>query len=392
MKKIICVLSVLLLIFLTACGGTAVGRYESEDYAFDKLTFSDSARMVYIGNNELVISEDAVSGSSRLLTTRVVDLGKAKVTETRRYKHDAEHEYRLSPVRYDGGKLVYEVYFSNPDYYFGSSESLPEFFLIGSIKSKKLEEFRVQSCAGVFSFDCSKYYYPLDNTVYCTDVKTGATEVFAEFPSESTLSFASRVNADGSIYSLSVNPHGGDSYYCHLDLNTGKVSNAVFRGSNARNVGELGDYTVILKYPDDNEGPLTEQLYLVNNAGHAGDSSFYLDIGTAFSTHDALVETADVKLYSPGYLVILNSSDGNYRLKIGLIGSDFAEFADVSSLGRLNSLTSAAYADDVSVGDNNTGVFAFILDGKLHIVNPAVLNYITKIPLQRLPYVNLKLG
>ena len=49
MKKIICVLSVLLLIFLTACGGTAVGRYESEDYAFDKLTFSDSARMVYIG-------------------------------------------------------------------------------------------------------------------------------------------------------------------------------------------------------------------------------------------------------------------------------------------------------------------------------------------------------
>ena len=268
---------------------------------------------------------------------------------------------------------------------------MPEFFLIGSVKSKKLEEFRVQSCAGVFSFDCSKYYYPLDNTVYCTDVKTGATEVFAEFPSESTLSFASRVNAEGSIYSLSVNPHGGDSYYCHLDLNTGKVSNAVFRGSNARNVGELGDYTVILKYPDDNEGPLTEQLYLVNNAGHAGDSSFYLDIGTAFSTHDALVETADVKLYSPGYLVILNSSDGNYRLKIGLIGSDFAEFADVSSLGRLNSLTSAAYADDVSVGDNNTGVFAFILDGKLHIVNPAVLNYITKIPLQRLPYVNLKL-
>ena len=169
------------------------------------------------------------------------------------------------------------------------------------------------------------------------------------------------------------------------------MSNAVFRGSNARNVGELGDYTVILKYPDDNEGPLTEQLYLVNNAGHAGDSSFYLDIGTAFSTHDALVETADVKLYSPGYLVILNSSDGNYRLKIGLIGSDFAEFADISSLGRLNALTSAAYADDVSVGDS-TGVFAFILDGKLHIVNPAVLNFITKIPLQRLPYVNLKLG
>ena len=391
MKKIICVLSVLLLIFLTACGGTAVGRYESEDYAFDKLTFSDSARMVYIGNNELVISEDAVSGSSRLLTTRVVDLGKAKVTETRRYKHDAEYEYRLSPVRYDGGRLVYEVYFSNPDYYFGSSEAMPEFFLIGSIKSKKLEEFRVQSCAGVFSFDCSKYYYPLDNTVYCTDVKTGATEVFAEFPSDSTLSFASRVNAEGSIYSLSVNPHGGDSYYCHLDLNTGKVSNAVFRGSNARNIGEIGDYTVILKYPNDDEGPLTEQIYLINNSGHAGDSSFYIDIGTALSTHDLLIEYADVKLYSSGYLVILNSSDGNYRLKIGLIGSDFAEFADISSLGRLNSLTSAAYADDVSVGDS-TGVFAFILDGKLHIVNPAVLNFITKIPLQRLPYVNLKLG
>lgn len=389
MKKIICVLGVTLLVFLTACGGTAVSRYESEDYVFEKLTFSDSARMVYIGNNELVISEDAVSGSSRLLTTRVVDLGRGKVTETRRYKHDAEHEYRLSPVRYADGKLVYEAYVMNPDYYFGSSEPLPEFFLIGSTDSKKLEEFRVQSCAGVFSFDCSKYYYPLDNTIYCTELDTGTTRIFAEFPADSTLSFASRVAEE--VYSLSVNPHGGDSYYCHLNLNTGKVSNAVFRGSNSRNVGEIGDYTVILKYPDDNEGPLTEQLYLVNNAGHAGDSSFYLDIGTAFSTHEALVETADVKLYSPGYLVVLNYAEGNYRLKIGSIGSDFAEFADIGSLGNLNSLTAAAYADDVSAGDN-TGVFALLLDGKLHIVNPAALDFITKVPMQRLPYVNLKLS
>lgn len=383
-------------VFFAACGKPAAmpERFGAENYTLEKLGFDENASIAYVGGGRIAVTENIIEKKKAIAKTSVVELESEKVVKTFKFSRDESYVYRLLPLSFAGERLVYAVYFADSEHYYGSSDAVPEYFLIGNCTDKELQELRVQSCKGVFSYDCAKYYYPLDNIIYCLDIGSGETTEFAVFSRDSALDFAARADKEGSVYSVAVNPDGGDSYYCHLNLETGAVSNPVFKGSNARNIGEIQSHTVIVKLPDDTDGPLTQQLYLIDNEGEAGTNSFCIDIGTALSTHSHLIESASIRLLSETELLLLDrsvnsSGEERYMLKLGRIGEDFAEFADLSGYGLLEDISAVCYMDDLLPG---TGLVAALLDGKLHIINPSALSYAAKARIEWLPYVNLKVN
>ena len=76
---------------------------------------------------------------------------------------------------------------------------------------------------------------------------------------------------------------------------------------------------------------------------------------------------------------------------LGRIGAEMAEFADIGLFGKLGGIDSGCY---FKVVDEDTGavmhLVAAILDGKLCIINPDLLDYTVKALIVAEPYVNIK--
>lgn len=393
MKKLICtMLAVVMLLSLAGCSKmTTAQRFDTKCRAIEKLEFNDETKLVSLGGGKLLAGEP--DGSN--FKVYVIDISTEKVIKKLSFKAESGYRYELVSEAFADGKFVLAAYGESE---FDALTNSVSYYMLGRTDSKKLTKLSVPTDGGVFDFDCTKYYYPMDNEVFRLDIEGGETELAASFNAGSVLTFKRRVDKEGRIHALRVNPDGGDSYLCRFELESGNVSNPIYQSTLSLFVGSMGDHTAMLMFPDD-DAILSLQLYLINNAGNAGSDTLSADIGSAFSDKDHTIDTGDAKLIGDvkgeRYIAFmsdssLKSTDRHYTFRLGRIGSEFAEFADLSEFGTINSLNACC---DFTIEGSTEGaqmeLIAAIMDGKLCIINPAKLDFSAKVILSSAAYANL---
>lgn len=393
MKKLICTMLVaVMLLSLAGCSKmTTAQRFDMKCRVIEKLELNDETKLVSLGGGKLLAGEP--NGSN--FKVYVIDISTEKIIKKLGFKAESGYRYELVPEVFADGKFVLAAYEESE---FDALTASASYFMLGRTDSKKLTKVSVPTDGGIFDFDCMKYYYPMDNEVFRLDIESGETELAASFNAGSILTFKRRVDKEGRIYALRVNPDGGDSYLCRFELESGNVTNPIYQSAFSLFVGNMGDHTAMLMFPDD-DAILSLQLYLINNAGNAGSDTISADIGSAFSDKEHTIDTGDAKLIGDvkgeKYVAFLSNSslkstDRNYSFRLGRIGDEFAEFADLSEFGKINNLDACCdFAIEGSTEGEQIELIAAILDGKLCIINPEKLDFSAKVILSATAYVNL---
>ncbi len=393
MKKLLCALLALCMVFaVIGCSKmTTAERFDAKLYEFRRLDLGANTRLLPLGEGKLLAAEPGESN----IKLYIIDISAERVIKKLTFKPEKGYRYELLPQSFAEGRFVLEA-FETGDYDDALKHS--SFFMLGSIDSKQLTKLSTPSDGGIFNYDCTKYYFPVDNEIQCLDIASNESKLAASFNAGSVLNFEGRLNDTGSIHALRVNPDGGDSYLCRFELESGTVSNPIYQSALSLFVGGTGDYTALLMLPDDQD-ILSLQLYLVNSEGHAGSDTIAADLGSAFSTKSHTVDTGYAQLWGSTdkmqYLAFLanssmSSTDKPYTFRLGKLGSEFAEFADLTDLGEMDSIYSSCYSK-LSENDNNPdmALIAAVIDGRLCIINPEKLDYTTKILLNKVPYADL---
>lgn len=393
MKKLVCAwISLIMLLSLAACTKmTTAQRFDVSCRALDRFDFNADTKLVSLGAGKLLAGEPEASR----FKVYIIDIKNEKVLKKLSFKPESGYRYELVSEEFADGKFVLAAFTQSE---FGALADSIAYFMLGKTDSKQLMKLDVPTAGGAFNYECTKYYYPVNNEVYCLDIESGETVLTASFNPGSVLTFQRRIDREGRIIALRVNPDSGDSYMCRFELDGGHVSNPIYQSALSQFIGNIGNHTAMMMLPDD-DAILSLQLYLINNEGSAGSDTLSVDIGSAFSTKENVVDTGMAKLIGTtkqGQYVAflsdnsLNSMEKYYTFRLGKIGAEFAEFADLSEFGEIKSLDSCC--DFIMEGDTEGAMLeliAAIIDEKLCIINPTKLDFSSKILLNAVPYADL---
>ncbi len=387
MKKIIALfLTVLTLSTCVACAGTkSVERFKEQYYTLNGQSYAEGTGLMDIGDGKLLIC----TVSEKKTQLQIVDVFNEKIEDVT-IRYEKGYRYKLRYELYADNGLVFEAYAVNKT---DDEIDLPSYYLFGEIGSKKVEKCTVPCGNGVFNYNRDMYYYIDSNMIYSYNLESKEEKLVAKFPNGSELSFNSRVDKMTDAYNLHVTPENGDNYLCRFALTDGTVTNPVYQSNFSTNSGTLNGCDVILAYPDYEE-TISLTLLLINyEQDKAGSDTRAIDLGSAFGSIDYTPDYGKCVVYNDYIVFVSNTTlsgeTAQHMFMLGRLEDNVAEFAELNELGYIDDI-SACCSFTLSDGNTKMQLFAAIIDNKLTIINPTLLDYTIKTPVTSEQYVDIK--
>lgn len=387
MKRIIALfLAVLALGTFVACTSTmSIERFKEQYYTLSGQNYASETGLMDIGDGKLLICTD----KEKKAQLQIVDVFNEKIEEIT-IKYENGYRYKLRYELYADNGLIFEAYSVNES---DGKTQFPSFYLFGKLNSKKVVKCTVPNGNGVFNYNRDMYYYIDGNIIYSYNLESTEEKLIAKFPIGSELSFNNCVDRATDTYNLHVTPENGDNYLCQFKLDSGTVSNPVYQSNYSSNSGTLNGRDVILTYPDYEE-TLSLTLLLINyEQDKAGTDTMAIDLGSAFGSIDYTPDYGQCIVYNDYIVFVSNAtSDGEPAQQVFALGKlegNVAEFAELSELGCIDDI-SACCSFTLSDGSNKMQLFAAIIDNKLTIINPNLLDYTIKVPVTPEQYVDIR--